>query len=78
MPSREGADAQLRALQVEQDADRPADLLLDRADHLGRARVVLVRAVAEIEAEDVDAGLEQRLDPLVRRGGGPERGDDLG
>ena len=40
--------------------------------------MVLVRAVAEIEPEHVDAGVEQGLDPLGRRGGGTERGDDLG
>jgi len=74
----ERADAQLRALQVEQDADRPAEALLKGADGLHAGAMVLVHAVAEVEAEDVDAGAEQGLDALRRRAGGAKRGNDLG
>ena len=74
----ESAQAQLRPLQVEQHADRPAELLLQRADGFQAPRVVGLRAVAEVEPEHVHAVLEQGADgPLVGRGR-PERGDDLG
>ena len=43
-----------------------------------RCLVVVVRAVAEVEAEHVGAGLEQRADGLAVGAGRAERGDDLG
>ena len=74
----EGTDAQLRSLQVEQHADRAADIRLDRADQLQPLLVVGVRAVAEVQAEDISAGAHQRLDGGAVRARGAERGDDLG
>ena len=53
------ADPELRALQVHQDADRPAVSGLDLAHELEAPGVILVAAMGEIEAEDVGAGLEQ-------------------
>jgi hypothetical protein len=65
-------------LQVHQHADRPADALLDGADRADPGAVILVCAVAEVQAENVDPSLEQGFDLARRRGGRPERGDDLG
>ena len=42
------------------------------------ARVRLVRAVREIQADDVDAGGDQRVEHRVGVAGRPDRGDDLG
>ena len=71
------ADAELRALQVAQDADRPAEVGLRRAH--GRVHLLhqVEGGVAHVDAEHVDARLEQALDHLggVRRRS--ERGDDL-
>src|SRR4030095_16493504 len=64
-----GADSQLRSLQIHQDADRTPALLLDLADEVVALLVILVRAVAEIEAEHVGAGLEQRGNLFARRTG---------
>ena len=75
---REAADAQLRALQIDQDADRPPVLELDRADRRHQLAHALVRGVAHVDAEDVGAGREQPLDDRAVGGGRTERGDDLG
>src|SRR5690606_14418304 len=71
------SDADLRALQVLQDRDRPLELLLDRADDLAALAVILVAAVAEVQAEDVGAGQEQLADALPVAAGRTQRGDDL-
>jgi hypothetical protein len=54
-----GADAQFRPLQVGEDADRPAGGLLQRAQVFEPGAVVGVVAMAEIQPEHVDAGLEE-------------------
>ena len=71
-------DAKLRALQIDQDADRPLAFVLDRADGRHQLAHAVMRRVAHIDAEDVGAGAEQRGDhgTLGRRRA--ERGDDLG
>ena len=73
----EGAEAELRPLQVGQDADRPAELGLGRAHGGVQLLHHVVRRVAHIDAEYVDARLEEALDHLrgVRRR--TECGDDL-
>ena len=76
-PVGERADAKLRPLQVGQHADRATDLALDVADLLQPFAVLLVRAVAEIQAKHVDAGEEQRADHVLGRAGRAQRGDDL-
>ena len=53
---------ELRALQVDEDADRPIQLLLDRADRFHVAAHRFVRRVAHVDAENVGAGDEQTLD----------------
>ena len=74
----EAADPQLGPLQVHDRADRPAALLLDLANDREARRVVLVAAVAEVEAEHVGAGIGQLADALLGRAGGTQRRDDLG
>jgi hypothetical protein len=73
----EGADAQLRALQIGEDPDRAPGLGLDAADHRVARGDLVMGAVAHVQAEDIGAGLEQRADggDIVR--GRAERGDDL-
>jgi hypothetical protein len=57
----EAADAELGALDVGEDADGAVILVLElAADHAEALGVVLVGAVAEVEAEDVGAGEERR------------------
>ncbi|MNT12346.1 hypothetical protein D3C72_1472710 [compost metagenome] len=60
-PGGEGADAQLRALQVKQHADRAAKVRFDGADQVEPLLVVGVGAMAEIQAEDVCARAHERL-----------------
>ncbi len=74
----EGAEPQLRPLQVDQNADRPAVLGLDFADVRHQFAHPLVRGVAHIDAEHVGAGLEQPADDGAISRRRTERGDELG
>ncbi|EGY02208.1 hypothetical protein AZA_75669 [Nitrospirillum viridazoti Y2] len=74
----DGADADLGALQVLQDADGPAHFLFQRPDVGVDLGMVLMGAMAEVQAEGVDARQEQRLQHLGRVAGGSDGGDDLG
>ena len=60
------ADADLRALQILENADRAGRFGLQRADRGVNLGVILMRAVAEIEPERVDAREEQLLQHLGR------------
>ena len=71
------ADAQLRPLQVGDERDRAADLGRDLPHEPGPLGVAVVRAVREVEANGVDAGLDQRTQALARIGRRPERRHDL-
>ncbi len=72
------AHAQLGALQVHQHADGAAGLAFQGADGFVALQMVLVRAVAEIQAEHIGTSQEQALDGLGRGRGGAEGGEDLG
>lgn len=74
---REGPDAQLGALEIGQDADRPAEILLHAADHAHHLAHPLRRGVAHVDAEHVGAGLEQAGDRRLVGTGGSEGRDDL-
>ena len=76
-PFGEFADAQLRPLQIDENADRPVELLLERANHRDPLAHGVVRGVAHVDAKDVGAGLEQRGDGRPIGRGRAERGDDL-
>jgi hypothetical protein len=71
------ADAQLRPLQIGQDADRTADLFLDGAYAADQRAHQLMVGVAHIDAEDIGAGFEQLLQHLLGRGGRTDSGEDL-
>ncbi|MDT4851699.1 hypothetical protein FQZ97_858900 [compost metagenome] len=71
------ADPQFRPLQVHEDADRHVQLLLHFA-HPGVALgVVGVFAVAEVEAEQIDPGLDQLTDIVDACDGRAEGGEDF-
>ena len=76
-PAREAADTQFRPLNVGQNADGPVEFLLHLADHGETPRVILMRAVGEIQPEHVRAGLEQSRQDFWRGARRSERGDDL-
>src|SRR5437016_1724811 len=63
----EGAEAQLRSLQIGHDADRPSYRALDRANGGDALAVILLAPVAEIEPENVDAGMIERADHILAR-----------
>src|SRR5262245_740782 len=64
----ERADAQLRALQVDQDADRPAIFELDGTDERYKLAHALMRSVAHIDAKDIRTRTKQiRDDDTVGR-----------
>ena len=71
------ADAELGPLQIGDQRERPADLVLDLAHDLRPRRVILVRAVREVEADRVDARVDERADRVMRRRDRPDRRDDL-
>ena len=75
---REPAGADLRSREVGEHADRPADSAAIVADAGEPFEVLVDGAVAEVEADDVDAGPQQRLQRGRRVGRRAERGDDLG
>jgi len=54
----EAAEPQLRALQIDEDADRPLAFGFDRADRFHQLAHPIVRGVAHIDAEDIGAGCE--------------------
>ena len=76
-PSANDPSAELRALQVDQDADRAAIAALDIADGLDQFAHLVVRGVAHIDAEHVGAGLEQLADHRAVGRGGAKRCQDL-
>ena len=74
----ESADPELRPLQVDEDADGAAVAPLQLADGGHALAQAVARGVAHVDAEDVDAGLEQARHHLGGIRGGAEGGDDLG
>ena len=77
LPVLELADAQLGTLQVGEDRDRAAELFLQRADRLDRLRMVGMFAMAHIDAEGVDPGLEQAGEHFGRPACRTDGGEDL-
>jgi hypothetical protein len=72
------ADPELRALQVADQRNRPTELRRDLANEPRALGVIGVGAVREVEADRVDARLDEGAEALARVRSGPERGDDLG
>ena len=73
----EAAHSELRPLEVANQRNRLAGPLLCVADELCGLRVVVVRAVREVQPCSVHACVDERPDALRGRGGGTDRGDDL-
>ena len=71
------ADAELRPLQVGDQRDRPPGRGLRLTDESRGPRVVVLRAVGEVEAGAVHAGLDQRGQDLRARRRRPDGRDDL-
>ena len=76
-PVGERADAELGALQVGENADRPAGVGLDLADQPDQAPQPVVVGVAHIDAEDVGAGGEQAGNGRLVGGGRAEGRENL-
>src|ERR1019366_727225 len=74
----EAPEANLGALQIEQNPGVHARLAGGFADLVDARRVIVRRAVRGIKAEDVDTGGEQLAQDVGRIGGRSESGDDLG
>jgi hypothetical protein len=74
----EGTQPQFRALQVDQHADRPAEAFLQRADALVHRAMVVVAAMAEVEAKGVRPGLDEGTQAALVRTRGPDSREDLG
>jgi hypothetical protein len=74
---REAPHPELGALKVHNRADGAPARGLDLTYHRKPSRVILVRPVAEVEAEDVSAGIGELADPLDRRARGAERRHDF-
>src|SRR5205085_3341074 len=74
---REPAEPDLRALEVDEDADAAAGVVACLAYATVDGFVVGVAAVAQVEPRDVQAGLDELPDALRARRGRTERRDDL-
>src|SRR6267143_4196068 len=74
---RERSDAELRALKIDQNADRPPVARLDIANGLDQFAHLVVRGMAHIDTKDVGAGLEQAANHGAVGGCRAERCQDL-
>ena len=61
-PVGKGAEAQFRSLEVDQDADRASNFTLDATDQFEIPLVIGMAAMAEIETENICAGIEEGAD----------------
>ena len=75
---RELTDANAWTLQIAENADRSPGLRRDVAHERDRRRVLVVRAVREVDAGHVHAGPQHRFEHGRVVGRRPEGGDDLG
>ena len=76
--ARDGADADLRTLQILQDADRPADLLLQGADRGVDLGVILLVPWLKFSRKVSTPARNRALQHLGRGAGRSDGGDDLG
>ena len=73
----EQPEPQFRTLEIDQHADRPSRLLLQRPDHCDPLAHRVMRGVAHVDAEDVRPRGEQGGDRLLVGRRRTESGDDL-
>ena len=74
---RKVADAELRALQVGDERQRPAGAILSLAYEASPLGMGFVRAVREVEPRRVHPRVDELVEHLAGRGGGADRADDL-
>ncbi len=74
----ERVEPELRPLQIDENADRPAVACLDCADRTHQLAHARLRRMAHVDAKDVGAGHEQPLDHGRIGRSRAQRGDDLG
>ncbi len=77
LAGRERTGPDLRPAQVLQDADVAAGALGGFAHLMKERRVIGLRAMREVEPDDVDAGGDERVEHVRIAGRRSERGDDL-
>jgi hypothetical protein len=77
-PIGETSHAQLRTLQIRKDADRSAGLAFQLAQNRESCAMIIGAAMAEVQAEHVDAGEKQALSDFRRGTRRSHRRDDLG
>ncbi|MCY1296062.1 hypothetical protein D9M70_454310 [compost metagenome] len=71
------ADAQLRALKIGENADRPTTVAFHRADALNQRAHHVVARMAHVDTEQISPGLVQLLDHLLIGRRRSERGEDF-
>jgi len=71
-------DANARTLEVAEDRDRPPARRSHRPHPPDRRRLFRMRAVREIDAGHIHAGIDQSGEDLVRRAGRTQGAHDLG
>src|SRR6266496_3166363 len=71
------ADPLLRPLQVDKNSDRPSNALLDGSDEFVALLVILVGAMAEVQAEHIRPCVEQATDDLRTGACRSQGGNDL-
>src|SRR5581483_10094329 len=74
---RQLADAELRALEVGDERERPAGVLGGVANQAGPGAMLRVVGVREVQARRVHPGVDQRREPVVLPARGPDRREDL-
>jgi hypothetical protein len=73
-----GSKSKFWSLQIGNYADRPPGRVLYGSDRLEPISVFLMRAMTEVQPEDIDPGFEQSANPLRRGARGTKGRDDLG
>ena len=74
MSAFEAAQANFRALQIEQNPGMHARFARRLANRIDARRMIVLRAVRGVEAEYIDAGGEQLAQDSGRIGGRPQSG----
>ena len=74
----EGAEADLRTLQIEQDAGMDFEFRRERAHPIDAAGMVILGAVGSVESKNIDARFEKVAENGFGIGGRAEGGNDFG
>ena len=74
---RQLADANPRPLQIAENGNRTSEGVGRLTDQRNIRRMLLVRAMREVDASYIEPGLEEAAQRVGRTAGRPERADDL-